>query len=185
VQTAKQHKYLGVIHNTQKNVLAALEIVRSMVWQILDYGRAMAPSSARGHAHIRKKLEALQLRVLREILGLSSSSPKLAVYGESGDLPDTWRERRKHQMLASDKTSLPYRVAKEANEASPKVGLLYEVSVTLATLGEPGRSVESFRNKDASGSHSEMAERHLTEHQLVRHALTMKQHVHDYHRAPL
>ena len=50
-------------------------------------------------------------------------------------------------MLTSDSTSLPYRVAKEANEASPKVGLLHEVGVTLTTLGEPGRTIESFRNK--------------------------------------
>ena len=132
---------------------AALEIIRSMVWQMLDYGRATAPSSARGHAQIRKKLEGLQMKVLREILGLSSSSPKLAVHGEYGDLPDIWRERRKqlqiaNQMMTSDSTSLPYRVAKEANEASPKVGLLHEVGVILTTLGEPGRTVESFRNKD-------------------------------------
>ena len=67
---------------------ATLEIIRSKVWQVLDYGRATAPSTTRGHSQIRRKLETLQLRTLREILGLSNSAPILAVYGESGDLPD-------------------------------------------------------------------------------------------------
>jgi hypothetical protein len=131
---------------------AALEVVRSMVWQVLDYGRATAPTSTRGHSQIRKKLEALQLRVLREILGLSNSAPKLAVYGETGDLPDSWREKKKQmqiafRMLNSDQSSIPYRVAREAHAASPKVGLFLRVSQILAEQEGEMKTIDEFKSK--------------------------------------
>jgi len=123
-----------------------------MVLQVLDYGRATAPTSTRGHSRIRKKLEALQLRVLREILGLSNSAPKLAVYGETGDLPDSWREKKKQmqiafRMLNSDQSSIPYRVAREAHAASPKVGLFLRVSQILAEQEGETKTIDEFKSK--------------------------------------
>ncbi len=179
VHATDHHKYLGVTHSTKKPYWvahlteklgvalfilfglliggrnapgAALGVVRSMVWQVLDYGRATAPSATRGHAQIRSKLEAFQLKTLREILGLSNSAPILAVYGESGDLPDIWRERRKQlqiafQMLSSPQTSLPRKVAREADTAVPKVGLFLRVSEILANHGGTQLRIEDFKSK--------------------------------------
>ena len=72
----------------------SLGIIQSMVWQTIDHGRATAHSEEVGHGQVRKQLEAFQVAALREILGLSKVAPKLALFGETGDLPDRWRERR-------------------------------------------------------------------------------------------
>ena len=132
---------------------ASLGVIRSMVWQSLDHGRATARSLDEGHSPIRKKLESFQNSVLREVLGLSKSAPKLALFGETGDLPDAWRERRKNmliaaQMLTSDTSSIPYRVAMEANSASPKVGLFHYISTLLAEHGSQKRDTTEFKSKE-------------------------------------
>ena len=131
---------------------AALGVVRSMIWQTMDYGRATARSLDGDHAGVRKKLEAFQISVLREVLGLSKSAPKLAVFGESGDLPDAWRERRKQmsiafQMITAESSSVAHRVAMEASSASPKVGLFLRVSNLLAEHDIEARDITDFKNK--------------------------------------
>ena len=131
---------------------AALGVVRSMIWQTMDYGRATARSLDGDHAGVRKKLEAFQISVLRKVRGLSKSAPKLAVFGESGDLPDAWRERRKQmsiafQMITAESSSVAHRVAMEASSASPKVGLFLRVSNLLAEHDIEARDITDFKNK--------------------------------------
>jgi hypothetical protein len=131
----------------------SLGIIQSMVWQTMDHGRATAHSEEVGHGQVRKQLEAFQVAALREILGLSKVAPKLAVFGETGDLPDRWRERRKQlligrQMLDSDRSSLPYRVAAEANSAIPKRGLFLRIQNIFESYEGKGRDISDFENKE-------------------------------------
>ena len=131
---------------------ASLNVVRRMIWQAIDHGRATARSLDYGHGTIRKKLAAFQISVLREVLGLSKSAPILAILGESGDLPDAWRERWKQmqiakQMLSADPSSIAHKVAQEANTAVPKIGIFLRISKVLADHDDRKRDIADFESK--------------------------------------
>ena len=62
------------------------------------------------------------MKTLREVLGVSDSAPKLGVLGETGDLPDRWREILRqimlaHQMWLAPPGSLPKEIATAALNA--------------------------------------------------------------------
>ena len=130
----------------------SLQIVRSMVWATLDHGRAAASSQGPGHEPIAKKLETFQMSLLREVLGLSASARKDGVLGETGELPDVWRERKKQllvafQMIHAPEGSLPARIAKAAISACPRRGLFATVELWLANLDTKGRTILDFKSK--------------------------------------
>jgi len=133
-----------------KNIPAdSLEVARSKLWATIDYGRGTASSQGPGCKTIAKALDSFHLETLREILGVSRNSRK-GVRGETGELPDVWRERKKQlltarQMLVAPTGGLMEKVAREANSATPKLGIFRVVNDFL--LETAGPSIENFRNK--------------------------------------
>ena len=53
----------------------SLEVVRASVWGSLDYGRGVANSDAHRHILIARSLLKFQMKTLREVLGVSDSTP--------------------------------------------------------------------------------------------------------------
>lgn len=97
----------------------SLEIIRAVVWATLDYGRAATLPRTRAHETTAAQLSRFQIEVLREALELSSSAPIDGVLGETGEVPDEWREIGRqlsvaHQMLSAPTNSLPRRIAEAA-----------------------------------------------------------------------
>ena len=118
----------------------SLDIVQRVVWASLDYGRASTNSEAPGHKTIRDRLALLQAKTLRQVLDSTKSCPRDALFGETGDIPDFWRERRKilnmcHLLLSTPPDSIPGRLALSTLEA--KIGLMHRGSLLLSELGLP------------------------------------------------
>ena len=118
----------------------SLDTVQKVVWASLDYGRASTDSEASGHKTIRERLSLLQAKTLRQVLDSSKSTPRDALFGETGDIPDFWRERRKalnmcHLLLSTPPQSIPGKLALVTREA--KVGLMQRGSLLLTELGLP------------------------------------------------
>ena len=105
----------------------ALDTVRAMVWSVLDYGRAAANLRGPKHKGTKAVLEGFQINLLRELLGVSKWAMKDGVLGETGDLPDIWRERKRQllvarQMLRAPEGSLPKRIARAVQKGTPSSG---------------------------------------------------------------
>ena len=118
----------------------SLDIVQKVVWASLDYGRASTDSEAPGHRTIQDRLSLLQAKTLRQVLDSSKSTPRDALLGETGDIPDFWRERRKalnmcHLLLSTPPDSIPGRLALSTRDA--KTGLMHRGSLLLSELGLP------------------------------------------------
>ena len=128
----------------------SLEVVRAMVWPVIDYGRGVASSQGPKCKGVAKSLDTFQLETLREILGVSKRCRVAGVRGELGEIPDLWRERKRQlltarQMLRSPRGSLMEQIARQANRASPKLGIFRIVHKFLAETNGP--PLEEFRNK--------------------------------------
>ena len=136
-----------------RNVPAsALRVVRAKLWASLDYGRATAPIQTPGHKTMATRLQRFQLKVLKELLGLSTRATKNGVLGETGELPDIWRERQRQllvsrQMLHAPVVSLPRRRAAAAQRAEEKAGVFRVVSSFLSSIAGNSRGLEDFRSK--------------------------------------
>ena len=103
-------------------------MARSVLWATIDYGRGVASSQGPRCKAVAKALDSFHLETLREILGVSSHSVVAGVRGETGEIPDCWRERMRQllvarQMLTSPRGGLMERIANQANRASPKLGI--------------------------------------------------------------
>ena len=128
----------------------SLEVARSVLWATIDYGRGVASSQGPRCKAVAKALDSFHLETLREILGVSSHSVVAGVRGETGEIPDCWRERMRQllvarQMLTSPRGGLMERIANQANRASPKLGIFRIVDDFLVeTKGPP---LEDFRSK--------------------------------------
>jgi hypothetical protein len=101
---------------------------------------------------VAKTLDAFQLETLREILGVSKTCRKAGVRGELGEIPDRWRERIRQllvarQMLRAPSGGLMEQIARQANSASPKLGVFRIVHSFLEATGGP--LLEDFRSKGA------------------------------------
>ena len=130
----------------------SLEIAKAMLWSIVDYGRGVASSQGPDCKAVAKALDAFQLETLREILGTSKSSRRAGVRGELGEIPDVWRERKRQmlaarQMLRAPEGGLMGRIARQANNASPKLGIFRVVHRFLEEAKAP--PLEEFRSKGA------------------------------------
>ena len=128
----------------------SLEVARSKLWATIDYGRGTASSQGSKCKTIAKALDSFHLETLREILGVSSTSRKAGVRGETGEIPDAWRERKRQlltarQMLAAPKGGQMEKVAREANAGTPKLGIFRVVNEFLEEHAGP--KIETFRNK--------------------------------------
>ena len=88
---------------------------------------------------------------LKEVLGASASAARLGVIGESGDLPDIWRERQRQmlvarQMLRAPAGSLPRRMAEGARSGEVKLGIFRLVAEILCEQ-QTVRDISSFDSK--------------------------------------
>ena len=125
-------------------------MAKSKLWASIDYGRGIASSQGPKCKTTAKALDSFHLETLREILGISSRSRKAGVRGETGEIPDVWRERKRQlqtarQMLAAPKGGLMEKVAREANAGTPKLGIFRVVNEFLEEHAGP--KIEAFRNK--------------------------------------
>ena len=131
----------------------SLEVVRAMIWSVIDYGRGVASSQGPKCKTVAKSLDIFQLETLREILGVSKSCRVAGVRGELGEIPDLWRERKRQlltarQMLNSPRGSLMEQIARQANRASPKLGIFRVVHKFLEeSSGPPRGSPQQERNQ--------------------------------------
>ena len=130
----------------------SLMVVRAVLWASLDYGRGAACSSGPGHLEIAKRLVQFQMTTLREVLGLSDSAPRLGVLGETGDIPDAWREVKRqvllaYQMLRAPADSLPGRVARAAMRA--KQGMFARANEMLTQIRGSPTSLSDFRTRSS------------------------------------
>jgi hypothetical protein len=128
----------------------SLEIVRAMLWPTIDHGRGVASSQGPKCKAIAKALDAFQLETLREILGVSKSCRIAGVRGELGEIPDLWRERKRQisvarQMLTSPRGGLIEQIARQANSATPKLGIFRTVQNFLEAANGP--SLQEFHSK--------------------------------------
>ena len=128
----------------------SLEIAKAMLWSIIDYGRGVASSQGPDCKAVAKSLDAFQLETLREILGTSKSSRRAGVRGEVGEIPDVWRERKRQmlaarQMLRAPEGGLMEKIARQANNATPKLGIFRVVHSFLEEAKAP--LLEEFRSK--------------------------------------
>ena len=73
----------------------SLKVARSKLWATIDSGRGTASSQGPGCKAIAA-LDSFHLETLREIVGVSRNSRKRGVRGETGELPDVWRKRKKN-----------------------------------------------------------------------------------------
>ena len=94
-------------------------MVRAILWSQIDYGSGATNVQTRGHQTTLRNLDRFQYNTLREVLGLSRSSPRDGLLGETGDIPDHWRRVRKqvtiaHQLLNAPSPSIPRTLANEA-----------------------------------------------------------------------
>ena len=99
---------------------------------------------------MQAKLEIFQLRLLKEILGVSTSAVRTGVFGETGDLPDIWRERQRQllsarQMLKAPPGSLPGSVARATQSGEGMLGI-FRLAKILEEQGEV-RDIASFASK--------------------------------------
>ena len=133
----------------------SLMVVRVMLWTSLDYGRGAARSSGPKHLEVAKRLVRFQMKILREVLGLSDSAPTLGVLGESGDIPDAWREVKRqvllaHQMWQAPAGSLPNAVARAALATEhAEHGLFVRSNQILSTIRGRPTSVSDFRTSSS------------------------------------
>jgi hypothetical protein len=121
-----------------------------MLWSIIDYGRGVASSQGPNCKAVAKALDAFQLETLREILGVSRACRKAGVRGELGEIPDGWRERKRQllvarQMLGAPTGGLAEKIARQANSATPKLGIFRIVHRFLEETKGP--TLEEFRSK--------------------------------------
>jgi hypothetical protein len=121
-----------------------------MLWSIIDYGRGVASSQGPNCKAVAKALDAFQLETLREILGVSRACRKAGVRGELGEIPDGWRERKRQllvarQMLGAPTGGLTEKIARQANSATPKLGIFRIVHRFLEETKGP--TLEEFRSK--------------------------------------
>ena len=128
----------------------SLEVARSMLWSTLDYGRGVASSQGTRCKTVAKALDSFHLETLREILGTSDRSMCAGVRGETGEIPDMWRERKRQmlmarQMLTAPKGGLMRNLAIQANSSSPKLGVFRTVHDFLQQTEGP--SIDHFRSK--------------------------------------
>ena len=128
----------------------SLEVARAMLWSIIDYGRGVASSQGPNCKAVAKALDAFQLETLREILGVSRACRKAGVRGELGEIPDGWRERKRQllvarQMLGAPTGGLAEKIARQANSATPKLGIFRIVHRFLEETKGP--TLEEFRSK--------------------------------------
>jgi len=137
----------------------SLEIARAMLWSTIDYGRGVASSQGTKCKGVAKTLDAFQLETLREILGVSKTCRKAGVRGELGEIPDRWRERKRQllmarQMLGTPSGGLMGKIARQANSASPKLGVFREVHNFLEATGPPPpRRIPQQRGHQALDTH--------------------------------
>ena len=128
----------------------SLEVAKSMLWSTLDYGRGVASSQGSRCKTVAKALESFHLETLREILGTSDRSMGAGVRGETGEIPDVWRDRKRQmlmarQMLTAPKGGLLCKIAIEANSSSLKLGIFRVVHDFLQQAEGP--SIDQFRSK--------------------------------------
>ena len=130
----------------------SLTVVRATVWTALDYGRGVANSEAHRHVGIAKQLGSFQIKTLREVLGVSDSTPILGVLGETGDLTDKWRGKLKQillaqQMYLAPEESLPKEIARAALDAGGGTSLFARVNRWLSDILARPTVVSSFRKR--------------------------------------
>jgi hypothetical protein len=128
----------------------SLEVAKAMLWSIIDYGRGVASSQGSDCKAAAKSLDAFQMETLREIPGTPKTSRRAGVRGELGEIPDVWRERKRQlpaarQMLGAPTGGLMERIARQANNASPKLGIFRVGSTFLEEAKAP--PLEKFRSK--------------------------------------
>ena len=128
----------------------SLEVARAILWAIIDYGRGVASSQGSRCKTIAKTLDSFHTETLREILGVSSHSVKAGVRGETGEIPDKWRERKRQlllarQMLTSPRGGLLEKIASQANRSIPKLGIFRVVCNFLEEARGP--RLEDFRSR--------------------------------------
>ena len=132
----------------------SLEVVRASVWGSLDYGRGVVNSDAHKHILIARSLLKFQMKTLREVLGVSDSTPMLGVLGETGDLADGWRGKLRqillaHQMWLAPEGSLPKEVAQAALNVGGGVSLFARVNGWLSDIKGQPSVVSDFAKRNA------------------------------------
>ena len=125
----------------------SLEVARAR--STIDHGRGVVSSQDHKCKAIAKALDAFQLETLREILGVSKSCRIAGVRGKLGEIPDLWRERKRQmsvarQMLTSPRGGLMEQIARQANNATPKLGIFRTVQNFLEAVSGP--PLQMFRN---------------------------------------
>jgi hypothetical protein len=128
----------------------SLEVVRAILWATIDYGRGVASSQGPRCKTMAKNLESFHTETLREILGTTSHSATAGVRGETGEIQDRWRERKRQllmarQMLTSERGGLIERIANQAYRSTPKLGIFRVVGTFLEEAGGP--RLEDFRSR--------------------------------------
>ena len=142
----------GLLGGTHSPAAASM-LVSSVVWSSLDSGRIATDISGPGYQGLRKELLLLQLRILREVLNLSSKAPIGAVVGELAVMLDHFRDEMQllqalRRMLAAPQDSVPALLIRQClssaqhAEAVPFV----ERSVGLLTTAKVNTASENLKS---------------------------------------